>query len=584
MVLLGLVLAALCQLLQLVDPLITRTIVDDYVIPHARYEAGPFLRGVGRLLLLTLSFAIAARLTRALQDYCVTSLAQRVGSAIYCDGIQHTLQLSYARFEDQRSGETLGRLHKVRTDVENLVRTAISRVFTVLITVVFVTAYIVTIHWTIVAILAVAVPMLGLLSSVLTRRVKKVQRVIVAEMAGLAGSATETLRNVEIVKSLGLVDQEIARLVAGCASLVRLELRKARASRAIDFVHGTSVVSVRVLITFVMVYLIHRGTLTVGQWLSLWLFWAYIFGPMQDLGPVISTFRETEASLESFKDLLSVPVETTPANPVPIGRLDRVVFDDVTFSYAAVATPVLAHVSCSIERGRSVAFVGPSGSGKTTLVKLLVGLYGPEHGRVLYNDVPGATVDLAELRAQIGLVTQDTHLFAGTIRQNLLFVQPGASDAECLSVLRQAACDDLLARSGRGLDTVIGEGGIKLSGGEKQRVSIARALLRRPNLLVFDEATSSLDSLTEEEVTATVRAVASSGLMTALIAHRLSTVRHADTIHVLERGRIVESGRHADLLERKGLYYAMWRQQVGDRPEVEDPLRAATSPLTALSS
>jgi ATP-binding cassette subfamily B protein len=223
-------------------------------------------------------------------------------------------------------------------------------------------------------------------------------------------------------------------------------------------------------------------------------------------------------------------------------------------------------VSFEVRRGETVALVGPSGAGKTTLVKLLVGLYRPERGRILYDGQPHDRVDLARLRERIGFVTQDTQLFSGSIRENLLFVRPDASDAECLEALQRAACDTLLARAERGLDTLIGEGGVKVSGGEKQRLSIARALLRRPHLLVFDEATSSLDSLTEEEVTRTIREVARDRrVMTVLIAHRLSTVMHAERIYVLEHGCIVEKGRHDDLLDQKGLYYAMWRQQVGER-------------------
>jgi ATP-binding cassette subfamily B protein len=210
--------------------------------------------------------------------------------------------------------------------------------------------------------------------------------------------------------------------------------------------------------------------------------------------------------------------------------------------------------------------VGPSGAGKTTLVKLLVGLYRPGGGRIVYDGIPHDRVDLDKLRERIGFVTQDTQLFSGSIRENLLFVRPGASDAECLEVLERAACQPLLARADKGLGTLIGEGGVKVSGGEKQRLSIARALLRRPQLLVFDEATSSLDSLTEQEVGRTIREVADDlRVMTVLIAHRLSTVLHADRIYVLERGRVVEQGRHDDLLAAKGLYYAMWRQQVGER-------------------
>jgi ATP-binding cassette subfamily B protein len=199
-------------------------------------------------------------------------------------------------------------------------------------------------------------------------------------------------------------------------------------------------------------------------------------------------------------------------------------------------------------------------------VKLLVGLYVPRTGRILYNGSPSDTVDLNAVREQVGFVTQDTQLFAGTIRENLLFVNASASDAECFEALQQAACQSLLARADRGLDTLIGEGGVKVSGGERQRLSIARALLRRPQLLVFDEATSSLDSITEEEISGTIRNVAASRqVITILIAHRLSTVMHADRIFVLEMGRIVEMGSHDALLDRKGLYYAMWRQQIGER-------------------
>ncbi|HLQ50773.1 MAG TPA: ATP-binding cassette domain-containing protein, partial [Terriglobales bacterium] len=195
--------------------------------------------------------------------------------------------------------------------------------------------------------------------------------------------------------------------------------------------------------------------------------------------------------------------------------------------------------------------------------------YAPQSGEILYNSVPASRIDLDELREKIGFVTQDTQLFASSIRDNLLFVNPDATDEECVEVLHKAAADSLLERAERNLDTLIGEGGVKVSGGEKQRLSIARALLRHPQLLVFDEATSSLDSITEEEITRTIREVASNQeAITILIAHRLSTVMHADRIYVLERGKIVESGRHSELVNKKGLYYAMWRQQVGEQERV----------------
>jgi ATP-binding cassette subfamily B protein len=210
--------------------------------------------------------------------------------------------------------------------------------------------------------------------------------------------------------------------------------------------------------------------------------------------------------------------------------------------------------------------VGPSGSGKTTLMKLLVGLYRPQEGEILYNGYDEEDIDFEDLRNQIGFVTQDTQLFSGTIRENLMFVNPAATEQDLLDVLRKAAGQNLLARAEKGLDTMIGEGGLKLSGGEKQRLSIARALLRKPKLLLFDEATSALDSLTEEEISDTIREISREGnQITILIAHRLSTIMHADRIYVLEKGEVVETGNHDSLLEEKGLYYAMWRQQIGER-------------------
>ena len=200
------------------------------------------------------------------------------------------------------------------------------------------------------------------------------------------------------------------------------------------------------------------------------------------------------------------------------------------------------------------------------LMKLLVELYRPQEGKILYNGIDENSIDFEVLRNQIGFVTQDTQLFSGTIKENLLFVNPEATEEELRDVLDKAAATNLLVRAEKGLDTMIGEGGLKLSGGEKQRLSIARALLRKPKLLLFDEATSALDSLTEEEITGTIREISQQGSqVTILIAHRLSTIMHADRIYVLEKGDVVETGNHEKLLDEKGLYYAMWRQQIGER-------------------
>ena len=416
-------------------------------------------------------------------------------------------------------------------------------------------------------------PVLGIISSVLSKRIKTIQKQIVGETTALAGSTTESLRNIELVKSLGLGQQEIQRLNDTTGKILKLELKKVKYLRSLSFIQGTAVNFLRTSILFLMLYLIFTRDITVGQFFSLWIYSFFIFGPLQELGNIINVYRETEASLNIFEGILRMPKEPKPASPLPLEDLRTLAFDRVTFQHMSAASPAVNDISFGARRGETIAFVGPSGAGKTTLVKLLVGLYPPASGRILYNGIPSDGIDLDVLRERIGFVTQDTQLFSGTIRENLKFVRPDATDEECLTVLHRAAADGLLKRADRGLDTVIGEGGVKVSGGEKQRLSIARALLRRPQLLVFDEATSSLDSLTEEGIVETIRDVAGTGeSITILIAHRLSTILHADRIYVLERGRIVETGRHDELVALKGLYYAMWRQQIGERRSMETSL------------
>jgi ATP-binding cassette subfamily B protein len=566
----ALLLAATNQIFSLLDPLIFRHVIDNYATKYHDYTQAQFIRGAGLLLLMAMGVAFVSRVAKNFQDYFTNVIVQRLGAKMYSDGIRHSLDLPYQVFEDQRSGETLGKLQKVRSDVERFITAAINVVFISVIGVIFVMIYAFRVHWSIAPAFLITVPLLGVISSVLSRKIKKIQKTIVAETTALAGSTTESLRNIELVKSLGLAHQEVVRLNGVTAKILQLELKKVKYLRSLSFIQGTAVNALRTSILFMMLYLIFRQQITIGQFFSLMIYSFFIFTPLQELGNVINIYRETEVSLGNFQQILDTPRDPKPVDPEPVDELMTLQFERVSFQHQSSALPALNEISFSAARGDTIAFVGPSGAGKSTLVKLLVGLYATKAGTILYNGIPANRVDLDLLREKIGFVTQDTQLFSGSIRENLLFVNPTATDAECMQVLNQAAAQSLLSRADRGLDTLIGEGGVKVSGGEKQRLSIARALLRHPQLLVFDEATSSLDSLTEEEISRTIREVdTNQEAITILIAHRLSTVMHADRIFVLERGRIVEFGGHAELLDQKGLYYAMWRQQVGEREAVE---------------
>jgi ATP-binding cassette subfamily B protein len=565
LVALALLLAAINQIFSLLDPLIFRYIIDNYATKFHQYTTAQFIRGVTLLLGAAVGVAFISRVAKNFQDYFVNVITQQTGAQLYADGVERSLSLPYAVFEDQRSGETLGKLQKVRTDVERFVNVFVNLLFTASVGIIFVTVYALRVDWVIAPVFLLTVPVLGFISSVLSRKIKVIQKTIVAETTALAGSTTESLRNIELVKTLGLARQEVRRLNATTGKILKLELKKVKYLRSLGFLQGTAVNFLRTSILFLMLYLIFSQRITVGQFFSLFIYSFFIFGPLQELGNIINIYRETEASMANLQEILEIPAEPKPANPTVLGKLRSLDFEDVTFEHRSASRPALRDVSFSIANGETVAFVGPSGAGKTTLVKLLVGLYQPQSGLVRYNGINAVEIDPDELRAQIGFVTQDTQLFSGSIRENLLFVHPEATDAECLEVLHRSAADSLLARADRGLDTLIGEGGVKVSGGEKQRLSIARALLRRPHLLVFDEATSSLDSITEEEITRTIREVGQhNDVITILIAHRLSTVMHADRIYVLERGRIVEQGTHRELLAETGLYYALWRQQIGE--------------------
>ncbi len=563
---LSLLLAGLAQTLTLIDPLIFGRIIDQYALNPDNKPDSVLVRGALWWLLVAVAVALAARLAKTFQDYVLTLLVQKFGMQVFNDGLRQTLRLSFQEFEDRSSGETVGMLQKVRTDTERFINAFVNILFSSIVGVCFLLWYGITRHWLLIPVFLVGVLILGGLTGLLSKKMKSVQRMISRETARMSGKITESLRNIELVKSLGLTYPEIRRLQLHTQKIFDLEMEKVKQVRTLSFLQGTLINLLKQSILFILLWLIFHKTLTAGELISMQFILNAVFVPLQDLGKIILNYREAEASMQMFDELMKKPIEKRPEEPVDIGELEDLLFEDVVFRHRAATENAIDHISFKARLGDTIAFVGPSGSGKSTLVKLLVGLYTPISGTIYIDGIPVNELRYNPVRRQIGFVTQDPQLFSGTIRENLLFVKPDATDEEMYDALRRASVTPLMDRSGKGLETRLGESGLRVSGGERQRLSIARALLRGPRLFIFDEATSALDSITEQEVTTAVRRISGSKEhMVILIAHRLSTIFHADTIHVLEKGRITESGTHDSLLENKGLYYAMWRQQIGER-------------------
>ncbi len=577
---LAMLLAAINQVFSLLDPYIFGKMVDfanssgEFVkegkdkglLIKALMTEQTFVTKMMWLIAASIGVAMVSRIAKSFQDYVVNVVVQKFGATVFTDGLKHSMRLPYEDFADQRSGETLSILQKVRQDCSQFIGYFINVLFPIIVGVVFLIFMTLSIHWSLIVVYVIGIIILSFLVGALSKKIKAIQKNIVKETAALAGSTTESLRNIELIKSLGLTQQEVKRLNNNTYKILGLELSKVKRVRSIAFLQGTTVHFLRAVILFILTWLVFGSKLTVGQLISMQFYSFFIFGPLQELGSIITSYREAETSINNFDTLMKKPVEPKSDTPLNVGAIEQLEFSNVSFQHNTANYKALENISFDVKLGETIAFVGPSGAGKSTLVKLLVGLYRPQEGHILYNGAEGKDIDFDELRGQIGFVTQDTQLFSGTIKENLVFAAPNATEEDLFDALNKASCDNLLLRAEKGLDTVIGEGGLKLSGGEKQRLSIARALIRHPNLLIFDEATSALDSLTEEAITNTIREISSEkNQITVMIAHRLSTIMHADRIYVLEKGQVVETGNHFDLLSEKGLYYAMWRQQIGER-------------------
>src|SRR5579872_6200213 len=389
LVALALGLAAINQSFSMLDPYFFGKLLDKFAVHpftwghydhNKKFVAdgvrtkSEFIWGVISYLGILICVAMVSRIAKAFQDYCGNVVVQKFGATIFTNGLRHSMALPFSEFEDQRSGETLSILTKVRADTEKFIIAFINVLFTILVGVVFVSVYSFTLHWSIMPIYVGGMILLSLLTSLLSKKIKRIQKTIVAETNVLAGSTTESLRNIELVKSLGLTEQEVNRLNQNTFKILGLELRKVKSIRALSFVQGTFVNFLRQTIMFVLLWLVFKGKLTTGEVMTMVFYSFFIFGPLQELGNIILSYREAEASLNNFDSLMKKSPELPPLKPKPLGPVRELAFRDVVFRHQTAQHYAIDHISFRIRSGETIAFVGPSGSGKTTLMKLLVGL------------------------------------------------------------------------------------------------------------------------------------------------------------------------------------------------------------------
>jgi ATP-binding cassette, subfamily B, heavy metal transporter len=379
--------------------------------------------------------------------------------------------------------------------------------------------------------------------------------------------AIDSLLNFETVKYFANEEHEAERFDKALRAYERAAVKSQTTLSALNIGQGIIIATGLVTVMLMAGFGVARGTMTVGDFVLVNSYLVQLYSPLNVLGMVYRNIKQSLTDLESMFRLLAVPpeIEDRPGAPALAVGAGEIVFDRVSFRYDP-RRPILEDVSFRVPPGGTVAIVGPSGAGKSTIARLLFRFYDVDQGAIRIDGQDLRAVTQDSLRRAIGVVPQDTVLFNDTVRYNIAYGRPGAGDAEIAEAARHARIHDFIAALPDGYQSRVGERGLKLSGGEKQRVAIARVILKGPRILIFDEATSALDTKTEQEIQANLDEV-SAGRTTLVIAHRLSTVVKADEILVLDQGRIVERGDHASLLARGGVYAAMWARQQQEADE-----------------
>ncbi len=552
----GLGLMAINRLSGFVLPGSTRYLVDNVINKHQAYLLKPLVLAI-----------VAATMVQGLTSYALTQLlsksSQKMIAELRLKVQAHIGRLPVAFYDANKTGVLVSRIMSDVEGVRNLIGTGLidfaGGIMTALIALVLLLR--INVSMTAVAFVVLLLFSLGLKRAF--RTIRPIYRARPKINAEVTGRLTESLGGVRVVKGYHAEEREERVFAAGVQRLLENVLQTLNATSLMSFSATALMGIASALVMFLGVRQILSHQMTTGTFLTFVLFLGMLIAPVSQvvvLGPQIT---EALAGLERTREILNEKMEEeVSARSVPLDRIvGRVIFDDVSFAYDA-GKPVLRGISFESEPGTVTALVGPSGAGKSTIIGLIAAFYQPTAGRILVDGVDLGQVRLDSYRTQLGLVLQETFLFDGTIRENVAFARPDATEEEILAACRIARVDEFAESFEKKYDTIVGERGVKLSGGQKQRVSIARAILADPRILILDEATSSLDSESEALIQEGLRYLMR-GRTTFVIAHRLSTVRRADQILVVEAGEIIERGTHDSLYAAGGRYYELYTKQHG---------------------
>ncbi len=554
MLLFGLVLIIISRLSGLVLPAATQYLMDD-VIAKGDME-------MLKLLLLAVAGSI---LIQSVTSYILTQLlsveAQHLISVLRSKVQKQVLRLPVRFFDNNKSGALVSRIMNDVEGVRNLVGTGLVQLVGGVLTAVICLVLMIRISPMMTVFTLVPVAILGLISLKAFGKIRPIFRDRGKITADVTGRLTETLNGIRVIKGFNAEPQEIKSFESGVEKLF-LNVKSSLTATSLITSSATFLLGLASTgILGIGGYLIINQQLTIGELLSFIVFLGFMVAPIIQMSNIGSQLTEAFAGLDRTEELMNMtPEDDGTSRTVTLGPIrGDVVFEDVSFGYEE-GKDVVRNISFSAPAGSVTALVGTSGSGKTTIAGLAASFLNPQGGKVTVDGVDLSKVSLDSYRSQLGVVLQDDFLFEGTIRENILFPRPGATEEQLQMAVKAAHVHEFTNRFEAGLDTVIGERGVKLSGGQRQRIAIARAILANPRILVLDEATSNLDTESESFIQESLRGLMK-GRTTFVIAHRLSTIRQANQILVIEGGKIVERGTHDELIASKGRYFELYTYQ-----------------------